>query len=232
MGKESDRIASDIACLRSADMPFTLVSTAGFHCEVWRSMGVIVREGGRTALDFVLKVCKRAYRLPELKVLVEEHRTIHAELEEMVPQAQFIATEVNRKPGVIVMVENCTPWFDLSNPGNEDEALPLLRRQPRARAQLGRFTACVRRWLDEESRIIDLCGTENLVLDRNYQVRYLDSFHVFFYLDTLHVIDEVDDALQFRVETSINRLEYLERLVEALDRGRHAAFGAFPGRRG
>lgn len=196
-------------------MPFTLVSTVGFHCDVWRSMGVVVRDNSRLPLDFVLKISKRPYRMPEIRVLGEEHRAIQTDLEDIVPEARFVATEVNRKPGVIVLVENCTPWFDLSNPGNEDEALPLLRRRKKACGQLNRFTSVSRRWLDEEARIIDLCGTENLVLDRNYNVRYLDSFHVFFYLDTLHVIDEVDDELQYRVETSIKRLEYLEQLVKA-----------------
>ncbi|HEY5701013.1 MAG TPA: hypothetical protein VIT83_02880 [Gammaproteobacteria bacterium] len=216
MGKESDRISADIACLGAENIPFTLVSTAGFHCDVWRSMGIIVRDSSRSPVDFVLKVSKRPYRLPEIRVLGEEHRAIQSDLEDIVPKARFVATQVNRKPGVIVLVENCTPWFDLSNPGNEDEALPLIGRRNKARGQLRRFTTSARRWLDDESRIIDLCGTENLVLDRNHEVRYLDSFHVFFYLDTLHVIDEIDDALQFRIEASVKRLEYLERLVEAV----------------
>lgn len=216
MGKENDRIGADIACLGAAEMPFTLVSTAGFHCDVWRSMGVIVRGENRLALDFVLKVSKRPYRLPEVRILADEHRVIRAALEDIVPRARFVATRVNNKPGAIVLVENRTPWFDISNPGNEDEALPLLRRQGKAAGQLQRFTACARRWLEAESRVIDLCGIENLVLDRKYEVRYLDSFHVFFYLDILHVIDEVDDALKFRIETSVKRLEYLERLVQAV----------------
>ena len=215
MSKESDRVSADIGWLAASDLPFTLVSTAGFHCEVWRSMGVVVRDDSRLPLDFVLKISRRPYRAPEIRVLGQEHQVIQAGLEDIVPTARFVATSINGKPGVIVLVENCTPWFDLSNPGNEDEALPLLRRRNKARGQLRRFTGCARRWLDDDARIIDLCGTENLVLDRSYNVRYLDSFHVFFYLDTLHVIDEVDDALQYRVETSIKRLEYLEQLVRA-----------------
>lgn len=216
LSKESDRISADVACLRAADIPFTLVSTAGFHCDVWRSMGVIVRDDERLVLDFVLKISKRPYRLAEVRVLGEEHRVIRCALEDIVPQARFVATSVNSKPGAIVLVENCTPWFDISNPGNEEEALPLLGRQRKAAGQLQRFTASARRWLEKESRIIDLCGVENLVLDRNYEVRYLDSFHVFFHLDLLHVIDEVDDALKFRIETSVQRLEYLESLVQAV----------------
>lgn len=44
----------------------------------------------------------------------------------------------------------------------------------------------------------------------------LPEVRVFFHLDILHLIDEVDDALKFRIETSVQRLEYLERLVKAV----------------
>ncbi|MDH3317131.1 MAG: hypothetical protein OER43_15375 [Gammaproteobacteria bacterium] len=217
MSQESDRVPATIACLETESMPFTLVSTAGFHCDVWRSIGVIVRGGERAPMDFVLKRYKRPCTLAEIRVLGKEYRTIKQALEEIVPTARFVATHVNYSPSVIVLAENCTPWFDLSNPGNEDEALPLLSRKARARAQLAEFVRHARRWMEEDSRIIDLGGTENLVLDKNYGVRYLDSFHVFFYLDMLHVIDEVDDALMFRIEICIKRLEYLERLVKRLE---------------
>ncbi len=217
MSQEFDRVPATIACLDTENMPFTLVSTAGFHCDVWRSIGVIVRGGKRAPMDFVLKRYKRPCTLAETRVLGKEYRTIKQALEEIVPTARFVATHVNSRPSVIVLAENCTPWFDLSNPGNEDEALPLLSRKARARAQLAEFVGHARRWMEQDSRIIDLGGTENLVLDKNYGVRYLDSFHVFFYLDMLHVIDEVDDALMFRIEICIKRLEYLERLVKRLE---------------
>jgi hypothetical protein len=216
MAQEADRVPAKIACLQTKNMPFTLVSIAGFHCDVWRSIGVIVRGGERAAMDFVLKRYKRPCSLAEIRVLGNEYRILKVALEEIVPTARFVATRVDEKPSVIVMAENCTPWFDLSNPGNEDEALPLLSRRPRARAQLAEFVRHARRWMDEESKIIDLGGTENLVLDKDYGVRYLDSFHVFFYLDMLHVIEEVDDSLTFRIEMCIRRLEYLERLVRRL----------------
>ncbi len=217
MSQETDRVPSSIACLKTEDMPFTLVSTAGFHCDVWRSIGVMVRGAERVPMDFVLKPYKWPCTLAEVRALGNEYRTIKLALEEMVPSAQFVATQVNSRSSLIVLAENCTPWFDLSNPGNEDEALPLLRSKPRARAQLAEFVRHARRWMEENSCIIDLGGTENLVLDKDYGVKYLDSYHVFFYLDMLHVIDEIDDALMYRIETCINRLEYLERLVKQLE---------------
>lgn len=216
MSLETDRVPAKIACLETENMPFTLVSTAGFHCDVWRSIGVIVRGDQRAPMDFVLKRYKRPCTLAEVRVLGREYRTIKNALEEIVPTACFVSTRIDARPSVIVLAENCTPWFDLSNPGNEDEALPLLSRRPKARAQLAEFTRHARRWKDEDSKIIDLGGTENLVLDKGYSVRYLDSFHVFFYLDMLHVIDEIDDALMFRIEICIKRLQYLERLVRKL----------------
>lgn len=216
MTQEADRFPAKIACLETENMPFTLVSTAGFHCDVWRSIGVIVRGGERAPMDFVLKRYKRPCTLAEVRILGKEYRTIKSALEEIVPTARFVATQVDAKSSVIVLAENCTPWFDLSNPGNEDEALPLMKRKARARAQLADFTRHARRWMEEEAKIIDLGGTENLVLDKDYGVRYLDSFHVFFYLDMLHLIDEVDDSLTFRIEMCIRRLEYLERLVKRL----------------
>lgn len=55
MTQQADRVAAVIACLETRDMPFTLVSTAGFHCDVWRSIGLIVRGGERVRMDFVLE---------------------------------------------------------------------------------------------------------------------------------------------------------------------------------
>ncbi len=216
MSLETDRVPAKIACLDTESLPFTLVSTAGFHCDVWRSIGVIVRGDQRAPMDFVLKRYKRPCSLAEIRVLGKEYRTLKESLADIVPTARFIATQIDGRQSVVVLAETCTPWFDLSNPGNEDEALPLLRRRGRAKAQLADFTRDARRWLDDDSKIIDLGGTENLILDKDYGVRYLDSFHVFFYLDMLHLIEEVDDALTFRIEVCIRRLEYLERLVKRL----------------
>jgi hypothetical protein len=57
------------------------------------------------------------------------------------------------------------------------------------------------------------------VLDINRDVRYLDSFHVFFFEDMLHALEEVDLRLKERIETSLERLAYLERLVGLSRRG-------------
>ena len=213
MSIEIDRLAKDVACLNVRDMPFTLVSKLGFHCDVWRSIGRIVTASGSRPLDFVLKVGKRLCTWRQVAVLAKEYRILRDALDDLVPSSMFVATRINSAPGAIVFAEACNPWFDLGNPTNEAEALPLLERQPRLRRDLAHFTVCARRWLDDEHMVIDLQGAENLVADRGGGVRYLDSFHVFFYRDVLDALDEVDDDFLFRVDQSIRRLEYLEWLV-------------------
>ncbi len=213
MNREADRLEREVACLNLRDIPFTLVSMLGSHCEVWRSIGRLVTRGDSQPLDFVLKVGKHLCTPREVVVLGKEYRRLRSALGDIVPYSVFVATRINRQPGAIVFAQSCNPWFDLASPTNESEALPLLKHQPRLRRQLGRFTRCARHWLDEQRRIIDLQGPENLVVERNAGVRYLDSFHVFFYLDTLDIVDQVGDDFLFRVQQSIQRLEYLERLL-------------------
>lgn len=166
-------------------------------------------------MDFVLKVGNQRAVLPQVRVLSKEHRTLRDALGDLVPPATFIATTVNQQPRALVLADACEPWFDLGNPANESETVPMLARQPRILRQLSDFAAVARRWLDEEGKLIDLVGVENLVLERGGGVRYLDSFHVFFYTDMLNVIDEVDDGFLLRIEQSVERLAYIERLVLA-----------------
>jgi hypothetical protein len=213
MTTEIDRLEKDVACLNVGALPFTLVSRLGFHCDVWRSMGRLITNETSTQLDFVLKVGKRLCLREQVGVLAKEYRTLRGALGSIIPQSMFVATSINDKPGAIVFAEACNPWFDLADPNNREDALPLLARRPLEMGQLEVFTTAARRWLDDSRIIIDLFGAQNLVLDRNAGVRYLDSFHVFFYLDTLDVIEEVDDGFLYRAEQCVRRLEYLESLL-------------------
>jgi hypothetical protein len=215
-GREVDRLPVRIACLEIGHLPFTLVSTSGFHCEVWQSLGWIVEGGQRVELDFVLKRYLRGADLPQVRVLNREYRTLRARLGEIVPETVYVATRIDGVESVVALCETCMPWFDLANPGNEDEALPLLERHRRALSDVVRCTRAARAWYEAGERMIDLFGTENLVLDRSYRARYVDSFHVFLYADVLHTLPETDPDLRNRVEVSLRRLEYLERVVEKL----------------
>jgi hypothetical protein len=201
-----------VACLNTATLPATLVSDRGFNCDVWQSAGVIVRDGARHWVDFVVKRHRFACGPARVRVFQRDYRRLREALHEMVPRALFVATRIDDAPNVVVLAEACTPWFDLARPGTEDEARPLLARMPRARSQLARFVTAARAW-DAQDRVVDLYGRENLVLDRDHQVRYLDSFGAFFHADVLHLIGDADDELAERIAISRRRLNYVESLL-------------------
>ena len=73
-------------------MPFTLVSTAGFRCDVRRSIGVIMCGAERAPTDSVLKPYKRPCTLAEIRVPGTEYRILKDALDEIVPTARFVAT--------------------------------------------------------------------------------------------------------------------------------------------
>ncbi|MCW8920759.1 MAG: hypothetical protein OQK68_04705, partial [Sedimenticola sp.] len=64
-----------------------------------------------------------------------------------------------------------------------------------------------------DHKVIDLYGLDNLVLDKNKDVRYLDSFEVFFHEDMLYIIDDPCDDLREKINVSLRRLEYLEDML-------------------
>lgn len=211
-----DRIPGEIACLDTARLPATLISTAGTHCEVWQQSGRIVRGEQQEAVDVVIKKFREPCSFPEARVYAREYRRLKAALDEMVPHTRFIFTRVDGRESVVVIAETFTPWFNIANPVNSSEAVPLLRRLTRAREQLARFLTATRRWRDDaDPKVIDLFGVDNLVLDRNYNLRYLDSFGVFFYESLLHLLDEVDEGLKHKIDVSVRRLDYLEYLLAA-----------------
>ncbi len=213
MSEDQDKLPGNVSCMNADAVPFTLISRLGFHCDVWRSIGKIVSAERTVPLDCVVKIGSQRCTRAQVRILAKEHRLLRDVLGELVPAATFVATRIDREPRALVLAQACEPWFDLGNPTNETESLPMLARQPRLRQQLGDFTQAARHWLDDKRMLIDLVGAENLVLDRRGGVRYIDSFHVFFYLDTLDVIAEVDDGFLLRIEQSVERLCYLEWLV-------------------
>ncbi len=212
MGKESDRIPDRVACLNTRSLVATLVSTHGFNCEVWQSGGVFVNGGERQAVNFVVKRHRFACGLPQIRAYRRDYRRLREALGDMVPEAVFVATRLDGVASVVVLAEARAPWFDLARPGNDAEARPLLARMPRARGQLARFVAAARGWAGE-GRVVDLYGAENLVLDRDHQVRFLDSFGAFFHADLAHAVAGVDEDYQERIDISLRRLGYLESLL-------------------
>jgi hypothetical protein len=213
MGLAEDRLPSNIGCL-AAGIPFTRIADDGFHCDVWQSIGTVRERGADRRLDFVLKRLRFGCSLAQLRIHVRDHRRLRERLGEIVPEAFFIATRVDGVASAVVLARTHLPWFDLSNPYNDEEARELLIRMPRARDDLRRFVEVARAWrYADPARVIDLVGANNLVIDRGLRVRYLDSFGVFFYPDVLDAVDPPDAFLAERIAGCDRRLEYLAGLA-------------------
>lgn len=212
MGKEYDRISSDIQCLNVRKLPATLISNRGAHCIVWQTGGY--KKHKKYHLDYVIKRHRLSCTDRDVQLYYRDYLKLKTRLQDMIPSAVFVRTLVNGEPNLMVLARTFTPWFNIANPSNEEEALPLLGKLNKARAQLERFVSAAREWRDRESKIIDLFGIDNLVLDKNHQIRYLDSFGVFFHEDVLHLIDGVDRDLIEKIDLSLHRLDYLEYLLK------------------
>ena len=219
-GKEQDHLAVDIACLNPETLRATLVSSSGSHCEVWRTNKRVESvEGEKGYHEFVIKYPTCTNSQAEIAMLMRDYRRLKNALEEIIPSAVFFVTEIDAKQNVCVIADAVNIWFNIANPQNREEAVELLRESPRARDQLTRFVDTARDWRNSDnSRLIDLYGLDNLIMDRNHEIRYLDSFYVFFFEDMLDLLqDEPDTLLEKQINTSTERLDYLE---EILDRSR------------
>lgn len=214
MAREDDRIDHRIACLRTDRLSASLISDAGYHCEVWRSTGSVCRDGERYTLDRVIKIPRSDTPAREVSVLNRDHRRLREALGGIVPPTVFIRTRIDGAESVIAMAPNIRRWFDVANPGNEAELAPMIARDPRLRDALSHFIATADRWYRQEDRVLDLYGVDNLVLDRNHHLHYIDSFGVFFHADLLEILPDPDPGLAARIRTSRMRLEYLNHLLE------------------
>lgn len=217
-----DRIVTRVGCLDTERLIATLIPATGYHCEVWKSVGAVIRNGYRERLEVVIKIHYQPCSFQEARLYGQQYQRLKNTLGEIVPEAVFVATEVNGEPGLIVIAEAVSPWFNLANPANEEETIQLLRRTPQARDQLIRFLAAAHRWYreDDARRVIDLYGLDNLVLDKNREVRYIDSFEVFFNEDLLDMLPGEETALRERIELSLRRLDYLDYVLVQIDKYR------------
>lgn len=128
------------------------------------------------------------------------------------PSTVFIYAEVNGRNNVLVISEVATPWIDLGNPGNEDEALHLLAQNTPLRDTLRRFIQTAQECFSED-KIIDLFGENNLVITTNRKIKYIDSFEVFFY-NLSHILPKSDPELEKKIAISLKKRKYLEELLE------------------
>ncbi|MCG7983096.1 MAG: hypothetical protein JAY90_10150 [Candidatus Thiodiazotropha lotti] len=220
-GKETDQMVVDIACLDHSRFRATLISTIGSHCEVWRSSKrhekLIDGEIETTYTEFVIKWPYTDYSESETKLLARHYRQLKNTLDEIIPDALFVVTKINGRASVLVLAQAINVWFNIANQQNEEEAIKLLCANPKSRIQLSRFVKAAQAWRKSDNpKVIDLFGIDNLVMDTNRDIHFLDSFFVFFFEDTFHLIDgaEEDTELADKVNLSIKRMNYLERLLE------------------
>lgn len=212
MSAEGNRIEGDIGCLNTESLPATLVSTAGFNCDVYQTAGVMRWRNSVTRLNLVVKRHRFVCSLARIRAYQRDYQRLRSVLDTLIPKAVFVATRIDDDDNVVVLAESREPWFDLANPTHEEEVRPLFERLKRAREQLARFVVAARNW-EHEGRLIDLYGRDNLVLDRNLDIYYLDSFGVFFHTDLAHAIDSLDEETELRMQRSRRRLDYLESLL-------------------
>lgn len=213
----SEPTLDDVVCLQTKQQGLELKSRVGHHCDVWQKS---VHRGRRyRPYDIVIKKYRTPCSARELQVLDRDYRLLKMSLEDIVPNTLFVSTHMSVGLSAIAVSHAVVPWFNLANPINESDAVPLLRKLPKARNQLMRFCHAARKWsYESNAKVIDLYGLDNLVLDTNREVRYLDSFHVFFYADMGNFLDEEDHQLIRKMEISMNRFDYLEHLLtEARD---------------
>jgi hypothetical protein len=219
--KDSDQMIVEIACLDHKRFRATLVSTIGSHCEVWRSSKryeeLVDGEIKTSYIEFVIKWPFSDYSERETKLLARHYRQLKETLDEIIPDALFVVTKINGRPSVFVLAKAINVWFNIANQQNEEEAIKLLCANPKARIQLSRFVKAAQAWRKSDNpRVIDLFGIDNLIMDTNREIHFLDSFFVFFFEDTFHLIDggDEDSELTEKVNLSIKRMNYLEHLLE------------------
>lgn len=215
-GREDDRPALDVACLNPKCRRAALVSTAGNHCQVWR--GTHKHEDtldGESYTEFVIKYPLDRYRDADTRILANQYQELRAKLGAMVPEALFVFSRIDDEPNLFIVARAVNVWFNIANPQNREEAVGLLREYPLARAQLVQFVLQAAKWREGPNpRVIDLYGLDNLVMDNQRQIRFVDSFYVFFFEDMLHLLGgEPDYDLQEKIEVSLQRLAYLEQIL-------------------
>lgn len=212
MMPDKDPEVVNISCVNFNDFPAMLISTQGTYCNVWRRTSHI--NGGYSSIirDVVIKQHIGECRRREIETLNRHYHTLRQSLGSIVPATIFIQTMIDGSSSVLAISEAVNVWFNVANPLNQEELYHLMQQHPQIRDQLEVFTEFATDSREFDGRIIDLFGMDNLVLDHNFNVRYLDSFFVFFYEDMLDMIDK-DDILNDQIVLSLKRLEYIEHLL-------------------
>jgi hypothetical protein len=217
-GREINRPALDVACLHPNSHRAALVSTTGSHCYVWRSnqkpLEVDPAADG-SYLEYVIKYPRDRYEVMDARILAKQYRELREALGEIVPEALYVVSCITGQPNLFVVAKAVDIWFNIANPSNREEAIGLLQDNALARRQLRTFTEQARAWREGPNpRVVDLYGLDNLVMDKDHHIRYVDSYYVFFFEDMLHLLGgERDYELEEKIERSLARLVYLEDIL-------------------
>jgi hypothetical protein len=224
-GKESDFLKADIACLNPNALHATLISSLGNHCQVWRTSKrdedrvSSIQEEDAAYVEFVIKYPVIHYSDSEIRLLARHYRQLKQDLDDIIPDALFFISRINGRRNICVLARAVNIWFNIANPQFEEEAIPLLKEYPKARNQLQRFIRTMEDMRkSDKPRLIDLYGLDNLVLDNNREIRYVDSFDVFFFEDMIDLLRDDDPELQVKIEISLQRLAYLKRILAIANR--------------
>ena len=166
--------------------------------------------------EFVIKFPRDRYTSADARILARQYRALRDALGDIVPEALFVVSCIDDQPNLFVLAQAVNVWFNITNPLNREEAIGLLCDHPMARAQLDRFINQAKRWREGPNpRVIDLYGVDNLIMDNQRNIRFVDSYYVFFFEDMLHLLGgEPDYGLQDKIEVSLRRLAYLEEILE------------------
>jgi hypothetical protein len=227
-GREINRPALDVACLHHNSHRAALVSTTGNHCWVWRS-NQKPADGGpapdETYLEYVIKYPKERYDDSDARILARQHRELRDRLGEFVPQAIYVVSCIDGQPNLFVIAQAVDIWFNIANPSNREESIGLLSENRVARRQLRTFVDQARAWRQGPNpKVIDLYGLDNLVMDKDHHIRYVDSYYVFFFEDMLHLLGgDRDYELEEKIERSLRRLAYLEEILAIAEAGGNEA---------
>lgn len=213
MAKEDARIPSEIGCLDTENLRATLISTVGAHCDVWQTAGYHFERNKNRTFDMVIKRHTLSCTPLETRIYRKDYLQLKKYLHDIIPEAIFVRTRIDGDTNMLVFARAFTPWFNLANPALAEDAIPLMAKLTKARNQLALFINTANRLREEEDKVIDLYGLDNLVLDKHMEVRYLDSFEVFFYQDLPYLIEESGEDLQEKIEVSLKRLSYLEYML-------------------
>jgi hypothetical protein len=221
-GREINRPALDVACLHPNSHRAALVSTTGSHCYVWRSNQKPLEAdpiADVSYLEYVIKYPRERYEVMDARILAKQYGELREALGEIVPEALYVISCIDGEPNLFVVAKAVDIWFNIANPSNREEAIGLLRECPMARRELRVFVDQARAWRNGSNpRVIDLYGLDNLVMDNQRRIRYVDSYYVFFFEDMLHLLGgERDFELEDKIERSLTRLVYLEEILGAAE---------------